>query len=109
MPTTRLEDKLNSEKGIGLRILNLIKKKRMDSVAELAYQEFGLERALRILVNNGYGLKAGLFAESKGYKEKALRLYIDLGIKSEALRLAEELNLPIDRADIHKKPPKWHL
>lgn len=41
---TTLEDKL------GLRILNLIKKKRIDAAAELAYREFGLERAIKIFV-----------------------------------------------------------
>lgn len=103
MPVKNLEDKLNS-KDIGLTILELIKRNRIKRAAELAYIEFGLERAIKIFINNCQGDRAGMFAESKGYFERAFRLYVELGIKKHARRLSEQLGIPIYRESSSKKP-----
>lgn len=104
MPTIKLEDRLNSEKAVGVRILELIKKNKIKAAADLAYQEFGLERAIKIFINNCQGERAGMFAESKGYSERALRLYLELGIKEHASRLSKQLGIPIYRISATKKP-----
>ncbi len=91
----KLEEKLDISKGIGTKILELIKKKRIRAAAEIAFNEYGLERALKILVNAGQGEQAGLFAEQKGYYHRALTLYEELGMRNGALRLYEELGIPM--------------
>lgn len=106
MPATNLEVSLKDSKGvegIGTKILELIKDKDVTGAAELALAELGIERAIKVLLNNYNGVRAGQFAERKGYGLRALALYQELGLYKEANRLAKELGLNL----VYKDRPNF--
>lgn len=84
---TALEDR------VGYKIHKLVREGRINPAAELAYQEFGFRRAVKIYNNAGRITDAEAFAEKYGYLKELVGIYLYQGQNKEAKRLAKKLGL----------------
>lgn len=92
-------DEVIEVQSVGQVIYDLVKKgtykdgdKKFNQAAELAYQAFGIDRAIKVYLNLGLSSRAVSLAENKGYKKLALDICKEYGFHKDGKRIANELN-----------------
>lgn len=73
----------------GLVIRTLVELERLHEAAEIAFNEFGIERALKLYLNDGKGEEAAKFAERRGYLREACELYFNNNQEGAYKRVSE--------------------
>lgn len=104
---TKSAIKLASQLGIGRVIYILVRDRKYDEAVELAYNEFGIKRAIKIYLNAGMPVAVGRFYEDKGLFEEAYEFYCKIGYTKKAHELAIKLNLSTEALEkkMNRKRP----